>query len=201
MANLRAHLRIVSTFGVPAVVVINQFPTDSQKELELVRKLAIEAGAAQAVVGDYWSRGGEGARELAEAVVEACEQPSNFKFTYPLDMSIREKIKTIATQIYRAGKVIFEQKAEKQIAKYEKLGLGHLPICMAKSHLSISHDPRLKGDPQGYTLPVREVRVSAGAGFIYPLLGEMQTMPGLPSRPAFMNVDLDTATGQIKGLF
>lgn len=200
-SNLAAHLRIVHRFGVPAVVVINRFPTDTEREIEMVRERAIAAGAETAVLGDYWARGGDGATELAQAVVEACEKPSDFRFLYPLEAPIKEKIKTIATKIYGAGKVIYEQTADKQIAKYERLGFGGLPICMAKSHLSISHDPKLKGDPQGFTLPVREVRLSAGAGFVYPLLGEMQTMPGLPSKPAFMNVDLDPDCGLIRGLF
>ncbi|MCB1044794.1 MAG: formate--tetrahydrofolate ligase [Acidobacteria bacterium] len=200
-SNLNAHLRIVSRFGVPAVVVINRFPSDSDREVELVKKRALESGADTAVVGDYWAKGGEGAIEFAQAVVAACEKPNNFQFLYPLEGTIKDKIEVIAKQVYSAGKVIYEQTAERQIAKYEKLGFGTLPICMAKSHLSISHDPKLKGDPKGFTLPVREVRLSAGAGFIYPLLGAMQTMPGLPSRPAFMDVDLDPETGVIRGLF
>lgn len=199
--NLAHHLSVVNKFGIPAVVSINRFPTDSEAELNLVRELALEAGAEKCVVGEYHGQGGAGAAALAEAVVEAAEKPSNFEFLYPLEWSIKEKIEKIACDIYGADGVIYEQTAEKQIRKYEKAGLGNLPICMAKTHLSISHDPGLKGRPTGFTVPVREVRMSAGAGFIYPLLGTMQTMPGLPSKPAFLDMDIDTETGQIKGLF
>ena len=199
--NLRHHLEVVGKFGIPAVVVINRFPTDSDAELALVRKMALEAGAAEAVLGDYWRHGGAGAAELAEAVVAACERPSNFKFLYPLDWGIKRKIEKVAIDVYGANEVIYEQTAERQIKQYEKRGFGNLPLCMAKTHLSISHDPSLKGRPRGFSVPVREVRLSAGAGFIYPLLGTMQTMPGLPSKPAFMDVDLDLETGRIKGLF
>jgi len=199
--NLKHHLAVVGKFGVPAVVSINRFPTDTDAELELVRRMALEAGAKKALIGEYWGRGGAGAAELAEAVVEACEQPSAFKFLYPLDWPIRKKIEKIAMDVYGADGVIFEQLAEKQIRQYEKAGLGELPICMAKTHLSISHDPTLKGRPTGFTVPVREVRMSAGAGFIYPLLGDMQTMPGLPSTPAFRNIDIDPETGRVTGLF
>ena len=142
-----------------------------------------------------------GAAELAEAVVDACEKGSNFDFLYPLDWSIKEKIEKIAFDVYGAGKVIYEQLAEKQIKKYTKAGLDGLPICMAKTHLSISHNPLLKGRPENFTVPVREVRMSAGAGFIYPLLGTMSTMPGLPSKPSFLDIDVDLETGKIVGLF
>lgn len=199
--NLKHHLSVVKKFGIPAVVSINRFPTDSQAEVEMVARMAVEAGAEKAVIGEYWAKGGAGGAELAQAVVDACEKPSDFDFLYPLDWGIREKIEKIAKDVYGAAEVIFEQQAEKQIKQYEKAGLSDLPICMAKTHLSISHNPNLKGRPTGFTVPVREVRMSAGAGFIYPLLGTMQTMPGLPSRPAFLNVDLDLETGKIKGLF
>ncbi len=201
IVNLQHHLSVVKKFGIPSVVVINRFPTDSPNELELVKKMALESGAEKAVLGTYWADGGEGAEELARAVVDACEKPANYQPLYPLEMGIKQKIETIAKEVYGADGVIFEQLAEKQIKKYEKIGLGNLPICMAKTHLSISHDPKLKGRPTGFKVPIREVRASAGAGFIYPLLGAMQTMPGLPSNPAFRNVDLDLETGRIKGLF
>lgn len=199
--NLAAHISIVKKFGIPAVVSINRFPTDSANETELVRKMAIEAGAETAVVGEYWEKGGKGAADLAKAVVEACEKPSKFQFLYPSEWSLKEKIEKIAVDVYGADGVMFEDQAAKQLKKYEKMGLGHLPICMAKTHLSISHDPSLKGRPTGFTVPVREARISAGAGFIYPLLGTMQTMPGLPSKPAFLNVDIDLETMRVKGLF
>ncbi len=200
LANLQAHIANVQRFGVPVVVAVNTFPTDTRRELELVAEAAMESGATAAVTADHWARGGEGARELAEAVVEACRQPSRFTFLYPLERSIKEKIEIIAREMYSAGSVEYSPTADRQIAEYERAGFGYLPICMAKTHLSISHDPSLKGAPTGYTLPVREVRASVGAGFIYPLLGEMRTMPGLGTKPAFMNVDIDR-DGNVVGLF
>ncbi len=199
MANLEAHLEIADRFGVPVVVAINRFPTDSDHELELIRQSALEAGAFAAVTTDHHARGGEGARELAEAVIEASAQESRFAFLYPLDRSIKEKIQTIATEIYRASSVEYSPQAETQIADFEKAGFGYLPICMAKTHLSISHDPSLKGAPKDYTVTVREVRASVGAGFIYPLLGEMRTMPGLGATPGFMKVDINEE-GEVVGL-
>jgi methylenetetrahydrofolate dehydrogenase (NADP+)/methenyltetrahydrofolate cyclohydrolase/formyltetrahydrofolate synthetase/formate--tetrahydrofolate ligase len=199
MANLEAHLEIAAKFGVPVVVAINQFPTDSRHELELVRQSALEAGAIFAVTTDHHARGGEGARELAEAVVEASKEPSRFDFLYPLERSIKEKIEIIATQVYRAGTIAYSPQAETQIADFEKAGFGYLPICMAKTHLSISDDPAVKGAPQGYGVTVREVRASVGAGFIFPLLGEMSTMPGLGATPGFMKVDVNE-DGDVVGL-
>ncbi|MCB0168526.1 MAG: formate--tetrahydrofolate ligase, partial [Anaerolineae bacterium] len=169
--NLEAHIQNVKRFGIPAVVAINRFPTDTDAEIELIKQLALQAGAEQAILADHWAEGGDGAVELAEAVVAACEKPSHFDFLYPLDWTIKQKIEKIAIDIYGAEGVIYEQLAEKQIAGYEKAGFGKLPICMAKTHLSISHDPALKGRPRGFTVPIREVRASVGAGFIYPLLG------------------------------
>lgn len=199
--NLQHHLAIVAKFGIPAIVSINRFPTDTEAEIEMVKRIALESGAERAVVGNYWELGGEGAAELAQAVVDACQKPANFDYLYPLDWTIEQKIEKIACDVYGAEKVIYEQTAVKQIKQYEAAGLGGLPICMAKTHLSVSHDPELKGRPTGFTVPVREVRLSAGAGFIYPLLGTMQTMPGLPSKPAFRDVDIDLETGKIRGLF
>jgi methylenetetrahydrofolate dehydrogenase (NADP+)/methenyltetrahydrofolate cyclohydrolase/formyltetrahydrofolate synthetase/formate--tetrahydrofolate ligase len=197
--NLQAHIRNVKRYGIPAVVAVNRFPTDTAAEVELVKQMAIEAGAETAVMSDHWTTGGDGAVELAEAVVAACEKPSDFRFLYPLELSIKEKIETIAKEMYSAGEVIYEPLANQQIKSYEDNGFGNLPICMAKTHLSISHDPALKNAPSGYTLSVREVRASVGAGFIYPLLGEMRTMPGLGSKPAFMKVDVDE-DGRVVGL-
>ena len=199
--NLAAHIENVKKFGIPAVVAVNRFPTDTDAEVALVERLAVEAGAETAVMSDHYAEGGDGATELAEAVVAACEKPSDFKFLYPLEWSIKEKIEKIATDIYGADGVVYEAAAEKQIRSFEKAGFGNLPICMAKTHLSISHDASLKGRPSGFILPVREVRASAGAGFIYPIIGTMRTMPGLPSRPAYMDVDIDFETGKIVGLF
>jgi len=199
--NLAAHIENVQRYGIPAVVAINRFPTDTDAEVQLVQKLALQAGATQAILAEHWAKGGAGAQELAEAVVAACEQPSDFKFLYPLEWTIKQKIEKIATDMYGAAGVVYDGAAEQQIKSFEAAGLGHLPICMAKTHLSLSHDPKLKGRPRGFIVPIREVRVSAGAGFIYPLLGEMRTMPGLASKPAYMNVDFDFETGKIVGLF
>ena len=199
LGNLEAHLAIAARFGVPVVVAINRFPTDSEHELALVRKSAVEAGAFAAVTTDQHARGGEGARDLAAAVVEASSTPGDFRFLYQLDRPIKEKIAAIATQVYRAGAVEYLPRAEAQIADFEAAGFGYLPICMAKSHLSISDDPSVKGAPEGHTVTVREVRASVGAGFITPILGEMRTMPGLGATPGFMNVDIDE-DGEVVGL-
>jgi formyltetrahydrofolate synthetase len=199
--NLAAHVENVQRYGIPAVVAINRFHTDTDAEIELIKKLALQAGAEQAVMANHWAEGGAGAAELAEAVVAACEKPSNFQFLYPLDWSIKQKIEKIAVDMYGADGVSYEPVAEQQIKTFEAAGFGNLPICMAKTHLSLSHDPTLKGRPKGFTVPIREVRASAGAGFIYPLLGTMRTMPGLGSKPAYMNVDIDFETGKIVGLF
>jgi len=198
--NLRVHIRNAKRFGVPVVVAVNKFTEDTAAEVEMIRQASEEAGAETAVMTDHWTSGGDGAVELAKAVVAACEKPSNFKFLYPLELSIKEKIEIIAKEIYQAGEVVFDPLAERQIKSYEANGFGNLPICMAKTHLSISHDPSLKNAPSGYKLTVREARASVGAGFIYPLLGEMRTMPGLGSKPAYMNVDVDE-DGQVIGLF
>jgi methylenetetrahydrofolate dehydrogenase (NADP+)/methenyltetrahydrofolate cyclohydrolase/formyltetrahydrofolate synthetase/formate--tetrahydrofolate ligase len=200
MANMEVHIRNAKRYGVPVVVAVNKFTTDTAAEVALVKKYAVAAGAETAVMSDHWTHGGDGAIELAEAVVAACEKPTDFRFLYPLDLSIKEKIETIAKEIYNAGDVVFEPLAERQIKFYEANGFGNLPICMAKTHLSISHDPSLKNAPSGYTLSVREARASVGAGFIYPLLGTMRTMPGLGSKPAYMNVDVDE-DGRVVGLF
>ncbi|CAN5838746.1 formate--tetrahydrofolate ligase [soil metagenome] len=200
MPNLDVHIRNAKRFGVPVVVAINSFPTDTWAEIELIRTAALEAGASGAVLAEHWAKGGDGATALAEAVVKACEEPNQFSYLYPLNMTIREKIEIIAREIYGAGGVEYSSVAQRQIADFEKAGFGYLPICMAKTHLSISHDPNLKGAPSGFTVPVREVRASVGAGFIYPILGEMRTMPGLGSTPALLNVDIDE-NGSVVGLF
>jgi len=200
LVNLGVHIRNAKKFGIPVVVAVNRFTEDTDAEVAMVRDYALEQGAFDSQPTEHWAKGGEGAAKLAQAVVEACEQPSDFEFLYPLEWSIKEKIEHIATEIYSAADVTYTEKAESQIANYEKSGFGNLPICMAKTHLSISHDPDLKGAPSGYTLPVREVRASVGAGFIYPLIGTMSTMPGLATRPAFMDMDLDTETGKVIGL-
>lgn len=200
LANLRAHIGIVQKFGLPAVVAINSFPTDTLPEHEMIRAAALESGAVDAVVANNWALGGEGAAELASAVDRAANLPSNPTFLYPAERSIKEKIETIATQIYGAGSVTYSPEAEEAISKYTELGYGDLPICMAKTQYSLSHDPALKGAPKGYDFPVNDLRLAAGAGFIYPLSGEINTMPGLPSVPGYMGMDIDTETGMIKGL-
>jgi len=200
LCNLIRNIEIAKEFGVPVVVAINRFPTDSPDELELARKAAEDAGAEAAVTANHWAEGGKGATELAEAVVAACEKPSNLKLLYSEDASIKEKIETICKKVYKAADVTYSQKAEAQIASYERAGLSDRPMCMAKTHLSLSHDPTLKGVPEGFTVPIQEVRAAAGAGFLYPLLGTMRTMPGLPSRPAFLDIDLDE-DGNVVGMF
>jgi methylenetetrahydrofolate dehydrogenase (NADP+)/methenyltetrahydrofolate cyclohydrolase/formyltetrahydrofolate synthetase len=202
LPNLQAHIQNVLRFGIPVVVAVNSFKDDTLAEVELVRKGAIEAGAEDAVVSRHWMEGGAGAAKLAEAVVAACEKPSNFEFLYPLEgTSIKDKIEIICKKIYGADGVEYSEEAEKKIALYTKLGFDELPMCMAKTHLSLSHDPTLKGRPTGFTVPIRDIRASVGAGFLYPLLGQMSTMPGLPTRPVYYDVDLDLETGQVVGLF
>jgi methylenetetrahydrofolate dehydrogenase (NADP+)/methenyltetrahydrofolate cyclohydrolase/formyltetrahydrofolate synthetase/formate--tetrahydrofolate ligase len=198
--NLLAHIRTVKRFGLPVVVAINFFPTDTWAEVNAIKEAAMEAGASAAVQTNHWAEGGSGARELAEAVIAASEESSEFSYLYPLNMGIRQKIEIIARDVYGAEGVEFSPVAQKQIDGFEKAGFGYLPICMAKTHLSISHDPNLKGAPTGFTVPVREVRASVGAGFIYPLLGEMRTMPGLGSNPSYLKVDIDE-NGNVVGLF
>ena len=199
--NMLAHASIAQKFGIPVVVAVNRFPTDTDAELELVRKIASgHPGIVDAVVADHFSQGGAGAIALAEAVVKASELPTNFKFLYPLEKSLKEKIETIACEVYGADGVDYSPEAEDRLVEYERLGYGNLPICMAKTHLSLSHDPALKGVPRGYRIPIRNVSASVGAGFVYPLLGEMSTMPGLPTRPAYYDIDIDFETGKILGL-
>ncbi len=200
-SNMLAHASIAQKFGIPVVVAVNRFPTDTDAELALVRKIALgHPGIVDAVVADHFSQGGTGAIKLAEAVVKASEMPTNFKFLYPLEMSLKDKIETIAREVYGADGVDYSPIAEERLAEYERLGYGNLPICMAKTHLSLSHDPELKGVPKGYRIPIRDVSASVGAGFVYPLLGEMSTMPGLPTRPAYFDIDIDFETGKILGL-
>lgn len=201
LGNMQHHIRNAKKFGVNVVVAVNSFKDDTEAEVELIRKAAVEAGAEDAVVCRHWMEGGKGAVKLGEAVIKAAEKPTDFKFLYPLEMSIKEKIETICTQIYGADGVEYSPEAERKIELYNRLGFNKLPLCMAKTHLSLSHDPALKGVPKGYKIPIRDIRASVGAGFLYPLLGEMRTMPGLPTRPVFYDVDLDLETGRVLGLF
>lgn len=199
-ANLRKQIQNIRAHGVSPVVCVNHFASDFDSEVEAIRRVAAEEGA-RCAVSTHWAEGGAGAVELAKAVVEAAEEPTDFNFLYELDQPIKAKIEKIATTIYGADGVTYEAEAERQIRQYEASGYGGLPICMAKTHLSLSHDPALKGAPTGFTVPIREVRASVGAGFIYPLLGQMRTMPGLSSSPAAERVDIDFETGQVVGLF
>jgi len=199
-ANMGKHIENMKKFGVPVVVCINRFTPDTDAEVNTVRDEALKAGAEEAIPVTAWADGGDGAVDLAKAVVEACDKPNNFKLLYPDDASIKEKIETIAKEIYGADGVEFSELAEQKIKLYTEWGLDKLPICVAKTHLSISHDPALKNRPSGFTLPVRDIRPSAGAGFLYPLCGEMRTMPGMPSLPASINVDIDES-GKTIGLF
>src|SRR5580698_7695822 len=199
-SNMIRLIADVRSFGIPVVVSINRFKADTDNEVALVRKLAIEAGAADAVVSNHWAEGGKGAVDLGKAVIAACEKPGNFHFLYSLDLSIKEKIETIVREIYGGAGVEYSPEAEKKIELYTRQGFDKLPICMAKTQYSLSHDPDLKGAPSGFTVPVRDIRASVGAGFLYPLLGAMTTMPGLSTRPGYYDVDLDTTTGRIIGL-
>lgn len=198
--NLRAHIKIVRSFGVPVVTAINAFPTDTPAEWDLIRDAAIKAGAEDAAVSRHWAEGGQGAADLAGAVVKAASKRGNFSFLYPLDMGLAQKIETIAGKIYGAEGVDFGSGVREELDALETQGFGALPVCMAKTQYSLSHDPKLLGAPKGWRLPVREVRLAAGAGFVYPICGDISTMPGLPSRPAFMDIDIDE-DGVIQGLF
>ena len=199
-ANLERHLRNVTGFGLKAVVAVNRFPGDTDEEVALVRRLALEYGAHAAELNEAFERGGEGAAALAEAVVDAADHPNEFEFTYPIDAPIEAKIEAIATRVYGAGGVVFLQTAKDKIKRYAAGGLGRLPICMAKTHLSLSHDPELVNAPAGFELTVRDVRAYTGAGWLVALCGTMQTMPGLGATPAAFNVDID-ADGRTVGLF
>jgi formyltetrahydrofolate synthetase len=198
--NLRRHLEIVSGFGLRAVVAVNRFPGDSDEEVDLVRRLALEHGAHAAELNEAFERGGEGAASLAEAVVDAADHPNEFEFTYPIDAPIEAKIEAIATRVYGAGSVLFLQTAKDKIKQFAAGGLGTLPICMAKTHLSLSHDPALTNAPTGFEVTVRDVRAYTGAGWLVALCGTMQTMPGLGANPAAFSVDIDE-DGRTVGLF
>ncbi|XP_070705308.1 monofunctional C1-tetrahydrofolate synthase, mitochondrial [Pempheris klunzingeri] len=200
-SNLRKQIQIAHLFGVPVVVALNVFKTDTQAEIDLVCQIAKDCGAFEAVPCHHWAQGGRGSLELARAVNEAASRPSNFQFLYNIEMPIVEKIRTIAQKVYGADDIELSPEAKTKIDYYNQQGYGSLPICMAKTHLSLSHMPDKKGAPTGFVLPIREVRASIGAGFIYPLVGTMSTMPGLPTRPCFYDIDLDPVTEEIKGLF
>jgi len=198
--NLSAHINIVRQYGLPCVVSINNFPTDTDAEIALIEELAVGAGAETVVVNRAFAQGGDGAVDLANAVVEACERPNTFDFLTPNGAGLKEQIEAIATRLYGADGVDYLPQAEKDIARMQELGFGDVPVCMAKTHLSLSHDPLMLNRPTGYRLPVRSVVPSAGAGFVVVLCGDMQRMPGLGKTPAFQQVDIDE-TGRTVGLF
>ncbi|KAI8138342.1 formate--tetrahydrofolate ligase-domain-containing protein [Fennellomyces sp. T-0311] len=199
-ANLVKHIENAKKFGISVVVAINRFTSDTDAEMEIIRKLSLNAGADDAVACDHWARGGLGAVDLGKAVIDACDKDKKFKFLYDLDQPIEKKIESICKEIYGADGVELSDLAKSKIETYTKQGFGSLPICMAKTQYSFSHDPALKGVPTGFTVPIRDIRASVGAGFLYPLVGSMQTMPGLPTRPCFFDVDLDEE-GNVLGLF
>ena len=199
--NLVKHIQNAKLFGLPVVVAVNSFKYDTEAEIKLVQQIAEQAGAEGAFKCTHWMNGGKGALELAEAVMGAAKKSNHFEFLYPLDMPIKQKIETIATKIYGAAGIDYSPEAEAKIELYTKLGFDKLPINMAKTHLSFTADASIKGAPTGFRLPVRDIRASVGAGFLYPLIGTMRTMPGLPSRPVFFDVDLDLKTGKVVGLF
>jgi formyltetrahydrofolate synthetase len=200
VGNLEQHIAIVREYGLPCVVSVNNFPSDTQAEVELTSELAVGAGAETVVVNRGFAQGGDGAVELAEAVVAACEKPNDFHQLTPDDTPIREQVEAIATRVYGADGVDYQPQAEKEIARMEQLGFSTFPVCMAKTHLSLSHDPTMLNRPTGWRLPVRSVVPSAGAGFVVVLCGDMQRMPGLGRTPAFMNIDIDE-DGRTVGLY
>lgn len=200
IANLGQHITNVLAHGVPVVVAVNAFKDDPQDELDWVREQSLKMGATDAAVSTHWADGGKGAEQLAAAVAKASERPAHFKHLYELSWPIRKKIETIATRMYGADGVTFEPEAERQIETAEALGYGGLPVCMAKTPLSLSHDPGLKGRPTGFTVPIRELRILAGAGFVTAVCSGIQLMPGLPKKPAGERINLDPKSGKIVGL-
>ena len=200
MANVRRHLGIIGTFGVPAVVAVNRRPGDTNEEVELVKRLALEAGAFASEANEGFTKGGAGAADLAEAVVSAADQPNTFHHLYEDDAPIQDKIEAVATQVYGAKEVYYYPAAEAKLSQFTQEGLGHYPVCMAKTHLSLSADPTLLNAPEGFTLPVRDIRAYTGAGWLVPLCGDIVQMPGLGKEPAAVNIDID-AEGRTVGLF
>ena len=199
-ANVRRHLNTIRTFGVPAVLAVNRRPGDTNEEIELVKRLGLEAGAFAAEANEGFTKGGAGAADLARAVVEACEQPNTFHQLYQDDEPIQDKIEAIAKRVYGARDVYFYPEAEVKIGQFTREGLGHFPVCMAKTHLSLSADPQLLNAPENFTLPVRDIRAYTGAGWLVPLCGDITQMPGLGKTPAALNIDID-ADGRTVGLF
>jgi len=204
LVNLGVHIKNAKKYGINVIVAINQFPEDTENEISMIKKHSIENGAIDAIGTTHFTDGGKGAEKLTEQIINVCSDEysknNNFEFLYDLNLPLKDKIEIIAQEMYGAKDVSYSDKAEKQINKFTELGFENLPICMAKTPLSISHDPSMKGAPTGFTLPISEVRASVGAGFIYPLTGNISTMPGLATRPSFMDIDIDLETGKIIGL-
>ncbi|MBV9335090.1 MAG: formate--tetrahydrofolate ligase [Solirubrobacterales bacterium] len=200
MANVRRHLAIIRAFGVPAVVAVNRRPGDTNEEVELVKRLARQAGAFAAEANEGFTRGGAGAADLAEAVVSACEEPNTFHQLYADDAPIQDKIEAVATQVYGAREVYYYPEAEAKLSQFTREGMDHFPVCMAKTHLSLSADATLLNAPENFTLPVRDIRAYTGAGWLVPLCGDIVQMPGLGKEPAAANIDID-AEGRTIGLF
>ncbi|KAK5661676.1 hypothetical protein OQA88_9776 [Cercophora sp. LCS_1] len=199
--NLAKHIANARAYGVPVVVAINKFSTDTPAEIDVVREEAIKAGAEDAILANHWAEGGKGAVDLAKGVIAAAEKPKDFKLLYNLDGTVQGRIEKIARDMYGAAAVEFSELAQKKVDTYTRQGFGNLPICIAKTQYSLSHDPELKGAPTGFTVPIRDVRMAAGAGYLYALAADIQTIPGLPTAPGYLNVDVDTETGEIDGLF
>ncbi|KAL5452195.1 hypothetical protein PMIN06_006018 [Paraphaeosphaeria minitans] len=199
--NLRKHIENAKSYGVPVVVCINKFSTDTQAEIDIIKEEALAAGAEDAIAANHWAEGGKGAVDLAKGIIAASNAKSDFKLLYDLEGTVQERIDAIAQKMYGADKVEFSELAQKKVDTYTKQGLGNLPICVAKTQYSLSHDPELKGAPTGFTVPVRDVRMAAGAGYLYALAADIQTIPGLPTAPGYLNVDVDVETGEIDGLF
>ncbi|KAM3438663.1 hypothetical protein NHJ13734_004066 [Beauveria thailandica] len=199
--NLKKHIANAKSFGVPVVVAINKFATDTDAEIKVVREEAIAAGAEDAILSNHWAKGGAGAVDLAKGVIAASEKPKELTLTYGLDGTVQERIEAIGKKMYGAAAVEFSELAQKKVDTYTKQGYGKLPICIAKTQYSLSHDPDLKGAPTGFTIPIRDVRMAAGAGYLYALAADIQTIPGLPTAPGYLNVDVDLETGEIDGLF
>jgi methylenetetrahydrofolate dehydrogenase (NADP+)/methenyltetrahydrofolate cyclohydrolase/formyltetrahydrofolate synthetase len=199
--NLKKHIENAKMYGVPVVVCINKFSTDTQAEIDVIREEALAAGAEDAIAANHWAEGGKGAVDLAKGIIAASNAKSDFKLLYDLGGSVQERIDAIAQKMYGADKAEFSELAQKKVDTYTKQGLGDLPICVAKTQYSLSHDPDLKGAPTGFTVPIRDVRMAAGAGYLYALAADIQTIPGLPTAPGYLNVDVDVETGEIGGLF
>ncbi|NLO58219.1 MAG: formate--tetrahydrofolate ligase, partial [Synergistaceae bacterium] len=199
MENLEKHIQNIAGFGLPAVVAINRFPTDTEAELALVEEKCAALGASVSL-SEVWEKGGDGGKDLAEKVMAACERPSQFVFLYDTALSPKEKMEKIAKDVYGADGVVYTDQAEKDLAQIHDLGKDNLLVCMAKTQYSLSDDPALLGRPKGFRVTVREVRLSAGAGFLVAITGSVMTMPGLPKKPAALTIDIDEK-GRISGLF